>query len=158
MSELLQREDVAVSVDNDVVVITVGKHAARFSYHSAFLIAQRLRLSASVAGRLSGCTTQEVADMKRQPVHPEQLSEVILDDGHGSHDGHPWEVRTEGELVVFQISELIIRWAAPAAMQIAAWVREAGRQGKRWAGDTSKTLNVAGILTDANANARLNQR
>jgi hypothetical protein len=156
VSELAQREDVSVATDDDVVVFTVGKHAARFSYHSAFLIAQRLRLSANVAGRLSGCTRQEVTDMKRQPVHPEQVSEVILDDGHGAHGNHPWEVRAEGELVVFQISDQIIQWSAPAAMEIAAWFREAGKQAKRWAGDTSRTLNIAGILTDANANASLN--
>jgi hypothetical protein len=156
VSEVLQREGVSVTTDHDVVIFNVGKHGARFSYHSAFLIAQRLRLASSVAGRAAGISREEIGEMKRQPIDAPQFNEVVLDDGLGVHSGFAWRVWYEGELVVFQISDLIIRWEAPSALQIATWFRQAGTKAKAAAGDRSRTLNIAGTLTDANANANLN--
>ena len=57
--------------------------------------------------------------------------------------------------VAVRLGEVTARWEAPATLTIAGWIREGGRQAKRWAGDTSKTLRLAGILTDAEENRRL---
>ena len=50
--------DLAVSVDveNDVVVFRVGSNLARFSYTTAFMIAQQLRLFSGLAARIAGAT------------------------------------------------------------------------------------------------------
>jgi hypothetical protein len=81
---------------------------------------------------------------------------MALDDGGGLHDGLLWNAWSEGSLVAFQVGDLVARWEPPAALQIAAWFRQAGSQAKACAGDTGRTLSIAGTLTDANANANLN--
>ena len=54
MSELFESTGVSVDVENDVVVLRVGDKMARFSYTSAFMVAQRMRLVSNVAGRIAG--------------------------------------------------------------------------------------------------------
>ncbi len=153
MSELLEPMQVSVDVENDIVVFRVGHATARFSYSSAFMIAQQMRLAASVAGRAAGIPLEERKALKRQPAQKEVRP---VDTPAAGARELRWAVTNQGELVCLQIGSLLARWEAPAAMNIAAWFREGGRQAKRWAGDSSKTLRLAGILTDANANARLN--
>jgi hypothetical protein len=150
VSELLQRENVIVDVENDVVVFRVSNLVARFSYQTAFQIAQRLRLAAGVAARIAGVSQEDRGDMKRQDAPESFFADVRLDDA-GLNGGIRWNVWNDGELVAFQFGDQIARWEAPAAMTIASWFRQRGREGKAWAGDTSRTLSVAGILTDANA-------
>jgi hypothetical protein len=149
---LFQREDVAVDVQRDVVVFKVGPHTARFAYETAFVVAQRLRLSANVAARTAGVAKGERADLKRQRVDPDQFAESHAIEGGRLDFGFQWNVWTEGELVAFQFGNEIARWDAPSAMTIATWFREGGRQAKAWAGDTSRRLNIAGVLSDASRN------
>jgi hypothetical protein len=157
VTALLKRENVEVNTENDVVVLKVGRHVARFAYGTAFVIAQRLRLSANVALRHAGVARDERAELKREQVEDEfdYFADCKLDTDGALSEGFRWEVGNEGELVVFQISDLIIRWEAPAAMTIAAWFREAGQRAKAWAGDVSTTRRLLGILSDANESARL---
>lgn len=151
MTGLLKREDLSVDVEDDVVVFRVADHVARFSYPTAFMIAQRLRLSAGVAARIAGVNREERQDMKRQAAPQELQAEVQID----SAEGLGWNVWNEGELVAFRFGDTIARWESDKAMILAAWFREGGRQAKHNAGDTSQTLRIGGILTDANENARL---
>lgn len=156
MSELLEPTNVSVDVENDVVVFRVGRAKARFSYSSAFMIAQEMRLAAGVAGRAAGIPIEERQDLKRQPSQKEVRPVDTPDALDASEAGAlRWRVTIQGELVCLQIGSLVARWEAGPAMQIAAWFREGGRQAKRWAGDSSKTLRLAGILTDAAENTRL---
>ncbi len=152
MSELLEPTSVSVDVENDIVVFRVGQATARFSYSSAFMIAQQMRLATGVAARTAGATLEQRRALKRQPAadHVRPVDQPAVPSGDLR-----WKVTNEGELVCLQIGDLIARWEAPAAGQIASWFREGGRQAKRWAGDTSKTMRVAGILTDAGENRRL---
>lgn len=154
MSELLEPTNVSVDVENDIVVFRVGHATARFSYSSAFMIAQEMRLAAGVAGRAAGIPLEDRQELKRVPAQKEVRPVDTPDKGAG---GLRWLVTNQGVLVCLQIGDLVARWEAAPAMQIAAWFREGGRQAKRWAGDSSRTLRLAGILTDANENARLIQ-
>ncbi len=155
MSELFERTGVSVDADDDIVVLRVGKMKARMSYTLAFQIAQRMRLHGGVAARIAGATPKERSALKRQAdeANLTPLRTIELQD-----NGKPWDVWHEGELVAVRLKEVIARWEAPAALTIAGWLREGGRQAKRWAGDTSKTHRYAGILTDAAENDRLGIR
>ena len=148
MSEILKREDVSVDVDGVVVVFRVAKHEARFSYPTAFDIAQRLRLCANGASRNAGIPREERADMKRQDPPESLLADVRVDEP-GRMDGTTWDAWIQGELVAFLFGNMIAKWEAPAAMTIASWFREGGRQAKHNAGDRVKTIRIAGTLTDA---------
>ena len=155
MTELLKREEVSLETENDIVVFRVGPKVARFSYTSAFIIAQELRLTGNVAARVAGIPAQDRFDMKRQAPAAEDVRAV--DVVEQPTDDARWKVWNEGALVAFRVRDWTARWEAPAAMTIASWFRARAREGKAWAGDTSKTLRVAGILTDASENARLVQ-
>lgn len=155
MAELLQKEEVTLDSENDIVVFRVGGSVARFSYTSAFMIAQELRLCGNVAARIAGIPAAERRDMKRAPPGLEDVRAVGLE--IGPLDDSRWKAWNEGALVAFRVRDWTARWEAPAAMTIAGWFRLRAREGKDWAGDTSKTLRLAGILTDANANARLRE-
>lgn len=151
MSALLKREDLSVDVEEDVVVFRVADHVTRFSYPTAFMIAQRIRLSAGVAARVAGVGAKERFDMKRQEAPHELNAEVQIDVLDGK-PGSRWNAWPDGELVAFQFGQTVARWEADKAMIVASWFREGGRQAKHNAGDTSQTIRVAGILTDASAN------
>ena len=155
MSQLFERTGVSVDADDDIVVLRVGKMKARMSYTLAFQIAQRIRLHGGVAARIAGATAVERFRLKRKA---DEANLQPVGDGDFPDNGKPWDVWHEGELVCVRLKGVIARWEAPAALTIGGWIREAGRQCKRWAGDTSKTHRYAGILTDANDNARLSQR
>lgn len=151
MSELLKREGVSVDVENDMVVFRVAANVSRFSYAQAFDIAQRLRLCAGVAARNAGVSREERSELKRQESPEHLVADVRL----GDTASIKWDAWIQGELVAFQFGGTIAKWEAPAAMTIASWFREGGRQAKHNAGDQFKTLRLAGILTDANLNASL---
>ena len=152
MSELFERTGVSVDADDDIVVLRVGKMKARMSYTLAFQIAQRMRLHGGVAARIAGATPKERFALKRQAdeANLQPIGNIEVQD-----NGKPWDVWHEGELVCIRLKAVIARWEAPAALTIAGWIRAKGRDAKRWAGDTSRTHRYAGILTDANENARL---
>lgn len=151
MSDLLKREGVSVDVENDAVVFRVASHNARFSYSQAFDISQRLRLCAGVAARNAGMSREDRSGLKRQEAPEHLAADVRVDDT----DSTKWDAWIQGELVAFQFGGMVAKWEAPAAMTIASWFREGGRQAKHSAGDRFKTLRIAGILTDANLNASL---
>ena len=155
MSEILARTGVSVDADDDIVVLRVGKMKARMSYTLAFQIAQRMRLCGGVAARIAGVNALDRFKLKRQA---DEANLRPIDNGDAPDNGKPWDVWYEGELVGVRLKGVIARWEAPAALTIAGWLREGGRQAKRWAGDTSKTHRYAGILTDAAENDRLGIR
>ncbi len=155
MSELLEPTEVTVDSENDIVVFRVGQKAARFSYATAFTIAQKLRVASSVAARIAGIPAAERRNMKRAPGDLGKVRAVDVQEG-ATDDAH-WDAWNDGALVAFQVRDWVARWEAPAAMTIASWFRLRAKEGKNWAGDTSKTLRISGILTDASENTRLIQ-
>jgi len=152
VSEIFARTDVSVDVENDVVVLRVGDKMARFSYTSAFMVAQRMRLFAGQAARIAGASSEERSALKRDA---DETNLRPIGNGAARQSTKPWDVWNEGAVVAVRLGEVTARWEAPATLTIAGWIREGGRQAKRWAGDTSKTLRLAGILTDAEENRRL---
>ncbi len=155
MSQLFERTGVSVDADDDIVVLRVGKMKARMSYTLAFQIAQRMRLHGGVAARIAGVGALERFALKRQ-ADEANLQPIAI--GEVRDNSKPWDVWHEADLVCIRLKAVVARWEAPAALTIAGWIREGGRQAKRWAGDTSKTHRYAGILTDAAENDRLGIR
>jgi hypothetical protein len=154
VSELFARTGVSVDADDDIVVLRVGSMKARFSYTTAFRIAQRMRLHGGVAARAAGVNPVDRDILKRKA---DETNLRPVKGGDARKNDAPWDVWNEGELVAVRLKTVIARWEAPAALTIAGWIRVAGRQAKHWAGDTSRTRRFAGILTDANENARLGE-
>lgn len=57
------------------------------------------------------------------------------------------DVRTEGELVVFQVGNAELRMHYETALQVSTWMRIRAKEAKRLAGDTSRHWTVVGNLT-----------
>lgn len=151
---VLTKQRIAVSTENDIVVLSVGRAAARFSYGAAAAIAQGLRIGANVAGR-----HERIPQAERQELrHPEPATEPAPLHGYyrrsKERSGMRWRVDVEGALVRLVIGDTTLTFESPTAFQVAGWLRERARVAKRWAGDRSKTLRAAGHLSDAEENYR----
>jgi len=66
--------------------------------------------------------------------------------------------KSEGDKVVLTIGNAEIKMGYNNAFQLSQWIRLAARQAKTFAGDMSKTWNVAGNLTDAEQDIKDGQK
>ena len=66
--------------------------------------------------------------------------------------------KSEANKVVLTIGNANIKMDYNDAFQLSQWMRLAARQAKTFAGDMSKTWNVAGNLTDAEQNIKDEQK
>lgn len=57
------------------------------------------------------------------------------------------EVRAEGQLVVLQIGNAVMKMEHETALQLSTWLRVRGKQAKVVAGDTSRHWTLIGNLT-----------
>ena len=57
-------------------------------------------------------------------------------------------VYAEGELVVFEVGNSVMKMPYDVAIQLSTWLRIRGKEAKRNAGDTSRHWSVIGNLTD----------
>ncbi len=63
-------------------------------------------------------------------------------------------VHTEGELVVFQVGNSIMRMPYEVAMQVSTWMRVRSKEAKKNAGDVSRHWSVVGKLDAIEAGER----
>lgn len=59
---------------------------------------------------------------------------------------HRTAVRTEGELVVLQFGNVVVKMPYDTALQVSTWMRVRAKEAKRNAGDTSRHWTVIGNL------------
>ena len=85
----------------------------------------------------------EIDESSVVPIHPEYRRS-----GHTSNL-KKWSVSFDGPLVVLQLDELTAKFHYSDAFHLQAWLRVAARQGKNWAGDTSRALRATALLSDA---------
>ena len=57
-------------------------------------------------------------------------------------------VYAEGELVVFEVGNSVMKMPYEVAIQLSTWLRIRGKEAKRNAGDHSRHWSVIGNLTD----------
>jgi hypothetical protein len=57
-------------------------------------------------------------------------------------------VSCEGELVVFQVGNSVMKFEYETAIQLSTWLRVRGKEAKRNAGDHSRHWSVIGNLKD----------
>jgi len=152
VTDVLQRQVVAVNADGDRVVLAIGRHAMRFGYNTGFEIAQALRMAGKFAARVAGARPDE----RRAMAGADGEVPNAAGDSLAAKDmaGSPWSVRVEGERVALTIGNVRFAAAPQDALTIAGWVRTKSKEAKRNAGDRSRTVRVRGTLTDAAENYR----
>ena len=149
------RQGVVVSDENDIVTVKIGRATARFSYQTAFRLAQHMRLNAKCAMRVSGIDVKEHRSITARAIEKLQTRLSRVRRASRERPNLNYEVTSVGESVHLQIGNIGIDMDHDAALEIAGWIREHGRKAKRWAGDTGKSLSIVGHLSDAEENYRL---
>ena len=67
-------------------------------------------------------------------------------------------VQAEGTLVAFQVGNNVMRMGYEDSLVLAQWLRVAGKEAKRTAGDFSRTWHAIAQLGDAEMNDKAHQR
>jgi len=70
----------------------------------------------------------------------------------------PYKVYAEGELVTIELGNVPITVDYHTALQMAQFLRIAGRKAKSNAGDNSFTVKAFGLLSDAEADEKAAQK
>lgn len=150
MDALLTKQNIHIEPRQDRVVLRVSRLEIEIPYATSFKVAQGLRLAARDAMRYA---KQDfvVADISKTA----QPYEVNANIRVTAHKNFKWRAGWEGENVKIQFGDQLLKFHFTAALKISEWIRDAGRQSKAWAGDGSKSINAAGILSDAENNYRL---
>jgi hypothetical protein len=154
---LLEKQSIYVDTRQDRVVLRVRRLEVEMPYATSFKLAQGLRLASKDAMRYAKEDVNNwqdfaaLSDMNKRVwpyiAHPERR--VTL------HKGVDWRAGWEGENVKIQFGDQLLKCHFTAALKISEWLREAGRQSKAWAGDSSRSIHAAGVLSDAENNYRL---
>jgi hypothetical protein len=154
VTDLLRKRNIAVLDENDIVIFKVGRATARFSYRTAFKLAQRLRLHAKLAARIAGedFRVHRIVTENSLKHLVKRLSTVQR--ASRERPNLNYEIGNEGSLVVFRMGNVFLKFDHETAMTIAAWIREHGKSAKAWAGDTGKSFSIVGRLSDAEDNAK----
>jgi len=157
---VLSPERVRVSAENDVVVLQVGRAQARFSYNTAAMIAQGMRLAANQAAMVGKARPDERQAMRAAlplGTHEAMLNAKASEERRATNTATAsmrWSTGVMGELVTFDLGNVHMEFEPETAYQISHWLRIQARVAKLWSGDTGRTMRVSGTLTDAEQNYR----
>ncbi len=151
MSKLLSNRNVSVETDNDRVIFTVDRTAFPMPYAVAFRLAAGVKLACKQAMRI---TKESLANAEAYTKSDFEVAvnEVSLVRRNLPVPRFEWSCEYQGEMVYVWFGDVEIGFHFSDGLKIAQWIRLGGTQAKRWAGDTSKAIHAAGILTNAEDN------
>jgi hypothetical protein len=145
---VLTKQNIYIESKQDRVVLKVQRLEIEMPYATSFKVAQGLRLASRAAIRYAKADYTAPSDI-------EKAYEASADIRVTAHKDFNWRAGWEGEDVKIQFGDQLLKFHFTAALKIAEWLRDAGKQSKAWAGDTSRSISAAGILSDAEQNYRL---
>jgi len=158
--DILLREACSAEAELDFVNMRFGHLKVAVPYQTALDIARHLRMACKEAMRL-----------EREPVKNwAEISEIIeITEAQEPPRANrtfrrsrliptleEWATKYEGTLIriCFDNESVAMHWSD--GLVYHAWLRQAARAAKAWAGDSSKRMVVTGTLTNAEDNYRLN--
>jgi hypothetical protein len=148
---VLTKQNICIESKQDRVVLSVQRLEIEMPYATSFKVAQGLRLASRAAIRYAKADYTAPSDI-------EKAYEVGADIRVTAHKDFNWRAGWEGEDVKIQFGDQLLKFHFTSALKIAEWLRDAGKQSKAWAGDTSRSISAAGILSDAEENYKLGIR
>lgn len=157
MDALLTKQRIHIESDQDRVILKVGKLQVEMPYAASFQVAQGLRLASKDAMRYA----------KEDPTNWQTMA--VLDDMPTKTLAYKtsskkkvtvrkdfnWKAGWEGENVKVMFADSLLKFHFTVALKISEWLRDAGRQSKAWAGDGSKSMIMASVVSDAEENYKL---
>ena len=116
----------------------------------AFKIAQYMRLEAKRSLRLAG------EDRENLNNHAE-IEIPVLDRPvrNSMPNRFDWRIDVNGEQISLVLGDQCLTVDCESALTLSRFLTAGGKQAKHYAGDTSRSLSAAGILTDAEENYKI---
>jgi hypothetical protein len=153
---VLKKQRIHVYSEHDQVVLTVGNLEVKMPYAASFSVAQHLRLASKDCLRFSKEATPWVEFTKDENM-PEGTTPYKLSDKKRitPGKGFAWKISRDGEMVKCLFGNNEVKLHFTTALQIMTWLRQAGKLSKGWAGDGTKSMIMAGVLSDAEENYKL---
>lgn len=150
MSEVRTRQNVAVFVDFDRVVLRVHKLDINFPYVTGYKIAQAIRVAGKGIARWY--KEFESWDKLADEDNIESRDYSSVPANRQSHRAKKWQVDVRGENVILIFDDRRLEMHFSDAQKIAQWFRIAGRKCQANVGDPNKYRSGLGVLRDAEAN------
>jgi hypothetical protein len=157
MDALLTKQRIHIEPRQDRVVLMLGKLEVEMPYATSFQVAQGLRLASKDAMRYA---KEDVTNWQTFATLDEMPKETLPYKVSPEHrvtvrKNFNWKAGWEGENVKVMFGDQVLKFHFTVALKIAVWLRDAGHRSKAWAGDGSKSMIMAGRLSDAEENYRL---
>jgi len=152
---ILEKQRFHITSEYDQVLLMIGNLVVSMPYAASFKVAQGLRLASTTAMRYAKEDVTGWEKFANENI-PETLPYAVSEEKRMTvPKGFTWAAGWEGENVKARFGNNELQFHFTSALQISAHLRIAGAKAKAWAGDTGKSINAAGILTDAEENYRL---
>ena len=158
MGNVLTMHACGAGAAKDMVGLQLGPHRFLMYYQTAFKIAAGILMSSKLAATHEGVHPSTWSDWISQRMVPQEASAVLWPLYRRSEarpNFEEWKVGFENNLVVFTFDNEEIRMHYEDAFKIYGQVRLAGKNAKRWAGDTSRQWTTRAVLRDAEDNDKI---
>lgn len=157
MDGLLTKQRIHVDSDKDMVLLNVENLTVHIPYIESFKIAQAIRLQSKDIMRYIHEDSTKWLEMARLDEQPDRTTpyEVNAELRTTEHIQFNWRVGWEGEDVKVLFGNNLLQFHFTSALKISQWLRYAGQKAKAWSGNKGVSINLLGILSDAEKNYKL---
>ena len=154
MHGLLTKQNVRVETNFDRVILTVQKLVFPMPYAASFKIAAGLKLASQQAMRMS---KEPLANWRNFTIPDDELivNALNIASNYFMVRQFIWRIDVDGEMAYLHMADNRIGFHFETGFKIAQWLRVAGTQAKKWAGDSGTFMHMTGHLTDAENNYKL---
>ncbi len=166
---ILQRVKVDAEAVGDVVELKIGRARARMRYHTAFRVAQDLRLAAKIARQMNhdadgnwsevGVLNDTNYESGRFTRYHDQTPSRLISAlyilaprafrGDGLKENKKITVRLDGQAVCLHLGTVVIPFEPEEALKLSTLLRQEGKFAKRFHGDYGKSMQAVGHIHNA---------
>ena len=157
MQGLFTAEQVNVAQAMDIIELTLGDRKIRLYYPTAFKFSGQLRVCGKEALLHAGENIRIWRDLAEYAKHQQvgNVHRTYRRSGYLSNLKREPVVTVEGELVVAQLDDLVVKFFCVDALRLQASLHVAALKAKAWAGDDSNAMIVTARLTNATPDGTL---
>jgi len=153
MNEVLTQHVCSAEHSQDMVRLIFGPHSVQMYYQTAFEIAASILQASKLSARFEGVHPSVWSDiLKKAQQEPFEPLSPFFRRGTQQPNFTDWSIGFERNLVVFKFDTAIIKLHYSNAFEFYSWVRLAGKNAKRWAGDKGRQWTTRANLQDAEDN------
>ena len=157
MDSLLTKQNIHVTNDKDMVLLSIGNLIVHIPYSESFKIAQGIRLASKDAMRYIHEDSTKWAEFAKLNDLPDKTTPYEVNSQIRStiKKDFNWKIGWEGENIKMVFGNNEIKLHFTIALKISEWLRNSGHEAKAWSGQKGMSMNLLGILSNAEENYKL---